>query len=108
MIYRDFPGPNHPNALQAAEAARCAGEQGMEWDFLSLAKELALQPNAFDSCLHAGRFREEITKDLHEGLKLGITSTPTFFINGRPLVGAHPLADFRALIDAHLGRQPLS
>jgi protein-disulfide isomerase len=124
VVYRDFPGPNHPNALQAAEAARCAGEQGkfweyhdllfdrqssgMEWDFLSLAKELALQPNAFDSCLHAGRFREEITKDLHEGLKLGITSTPTFFINGRPLVGAQPLANFRALIDAQLGRQPLS
>jgi protein-disulfide isomerase len=124
IVYRDYLGPNHPYALQAAEAARCAGEQGKfweyhdllfdrqspgtGWDFRLLAKELGLQPSAFDSCLHSGRFREQIANDLQEGLKLGITSTPTFFINGRPLVGAQPLANFQALIDTVLARQPLS
>jgi protein-disulfide isomerase len=118
LVYRDYPGPNHPYAPQAAEAAQCAGEQGKfweyhdllfdrqssgkGWDFVALAKEVGLQQETFDTCLESGRFREEITKDLQDGLKLGVTSTPTFFINGRPLVGAHPLATFQTLIDGLL------
>ena len=45
------------------------------------------------------RYREEVLKDLQDGLSLGVTSTPTFFINGRPLIGARPFADFQAIID---------
>ena len=124
FIYRDYPGPNHPHAPQAAAAARCAGEQGKfweyhdllfdrqssdkGWDFISLSKELGLQQSAFEVCLNSGRFREQITKDLQDGLKLGVTSTPTFFLNGRPLVGAQPLANFQALINTLLAQQPLS
>lgn len=124
IVYRDYLGPNHPYSLRAAEAARCAGEQGRfweyhdllfarqsagkGWDFLALAKELGLQQPVFEGCLSSGRFREQITKDLQDGLQLGITSTPTFFINGRPVVGAQPLANFQALIDRLLAQQPLS
>jgi protein-disulfide isomerase len=124
LIYRDYPGPNHPYASQAAEAAQCAGEQGKfweyhdllfdrqssekGWDFVALAREAGLQQSAFEICLSSGRFREEITKDLQDGLKLGITSTPTFFVNGRPLVGAQPLAGFQALIDRILEQPPHS
>ena len=124
LIYRDYPGPNHPYASPAAVAARCAGEQGKfweyhdllfarqssdkGWDFISLSKELGLQQSVFDVCLSSGRFRDQVTKDLQDGLKLGITSTPTFFLNGRPLVGAQPLANFQALIDTLLAQQPLS
>jgi protein-disulfide isomerase len=74
----------------------------------SLATQLGLQQKEFQSCLQAGRFREQIAQDFQDGLKLGITSTPTFFINGRPLVGAHPVANFQALIDTLLAQQPLS
>jgi protein-disulfide isomerase len=124
VVYRDYLGPNHPHALQAAVAARCAGEQGRfweyhdllfdrqmsgkGWDFLSLAKGLGLQQNMFESCLNSARFFEQITKDLEDGMKLGLTSTPTFFVNGRPLVGAQPLANFQTLIDRLLAQQPLS
>jgi protein-disulfide isomerase len=124
LVYRDYPGPNHPYARQAAEAAQCAGEQGKfweyhdllfdrqssgtGWDFVALAREAGLQQSAFEICLSSGRFREEITKDLQDGLKLGITSTPTFFVNGRPLVGAQPLASFQALIDRILEQPPHS
>ena len=76
--------------------------------FVALATELGLQLNVFERCLNSGRFREEITQDLQDGLKLGIMSTPTFFINGRPLVGAQPVASFQALIDTLLAQQPLS
>ena len=123
LIYRDYLGPNHAHALRAAEASRCAGEQGKfweyhdllfdrqspgnGWDFAALAKELHLQQDPFESCRQSGRFREQITKDLQDGLKLGITSTPTFLINGRPIVGAQPLANFQTLIDSLLAR-PLS
>ncbi len=124
LVYRDYPGPNHPYAPQAAEAAQCAGEQsrfweyhdilfdrqtpGKGWDFPALAKELGLQPDTFATCLNTGRYREEVAKDLHDGFTLGITSTPTFFINGRPLVGARPLAEFQAVIDRLLKQQPPS
>ena len=121
MVYRDYPGPNHPHASQAAEAAQCAGEQGRYWeyhdilfdrqspgkgwDFPALAMELGLQPDSFAACLNAGRYREEVAKDLQDGFTLGITSTPTFFINGRPLVGVKPFAEFQTVIDRLLKQQ---
>ena len=124
LVYRDYLGSNHTYALQAAEAARCAGEQGQfwayhdllferqspgrGWDFPSLANELGLQADAFHGCLNSGRYRDHIMKDLQDGLKLGVMSTPTFFVNGRPLVGAQPLANFQALIDTLLAHQPSS
>ena len=124
VVYRDYPGPNHPHAQQAAEAAQCAGDQGKFWEyhdslfdhqapgtgwnFTELAKEIGLNQDAFATCLNTGRYREEVAKDLHDGFKLGVTSTPTFFINGRPLVGAKPFAEFEAVIDRLLKQQPLS
>jgi protein-disulfide isomerase len=124
IVYRDYLGPSHVHALRAAEASRCAGAQGKfweyhdllfdhqslgnGWDFASLATQLGLQQKEFEKCLHSGQFREQIAQDLQDGLKLGITSTPTFFINGRPLVGAQPVDSFQAMIDTLLAQQPLS
>lgn len=114
-VYRDYPGPTHPHAQTAAEAARCAGEQGKfwdyhdllferqspgtGWDYADLAHELRLQQDAFLQCLQTGRYRQAVLEDLQDGIALGITSTPTFFINGRPLVGARPRSEFQAMID---------
>ena len=121
VVYRDFPGQNHPHALPAAEAAQCAHEQGKFWDyhdllfsrqapetswnFLALAAEVHLQTESFKGCLNSGRFRAEIYKDFQDGVRLGINSTPTFFINGRPLIGAQPIPAFQALIDKALQEQ---
>jgi protein-disulfide isomerase len=124
IVYRDYPSPNHPYAQQAAEAAQCAGDQGKFWEyhdslfdhqargtgwnFIELAKEIGLRHEALATCLKTRRYREEVSKDLHDGFKLGVTSTPTFFINGRPLVGAKPFAEFQAVIDRLLKQQPSS
>ena len=124
VVYRDYPGPNHPHAAQAAEAAQCAGDQGkfwkyhdslfahqapgIGWNFTELAQEIGLNPDTFATCLNTRRYREEVAKDLHDGFTLGVTSTPTFFINGRPLVGAKPFAEFQAVIDRLLKQQPPS
>lgn len=115
LVYRDFPGPNHHQALPAAEAAQCAAEQnqfwkyhdalfntqdpGTLWNFSALAKEVGLNPSLFDTCMKEHRYRQEVLKDLQDGLSLHVTSTPTFFINGRPLVGAQSLGSFQAIID---------
>jgi len=122
LVYRDFPGPNHQQALSAAEAAQCAAEQSRFWEyhdvlftrqapttgwnFSALADDLGLHQSLFYACMKENRYREEVLKDLQDGLKLGVTSTPTFFINGRPLVGARPLADFQAIIDPLLNIPP--
>ncbi|WP_455242162.1 thioredoxin domain-containing protein [Petrachloros mirabilis] len=115
IVYRDYPGPNHSDAAPAAEAAQCANElgkfweyhdllferqsAGRGWDFLGLAKETGLPEEAFAKCLSSGRYRQEVLNDMQEGLRLGISSTPTFFINGRPMVGAQTVSDFQAMID---------
>jgi protein-disulfide isomerase len=124
LVYRDFPGPNHQQALSAAMAAQCAAEENRfweyhdvlftqytpttAWNFSALAEDLGLHRPSFDTCIKEDRYRDEVLKDLRDGLKLGVTSTPTFFINGRPLVGARPLADFQAIIDPLLSARPSS
>jgi protein-disulfide isomerase len=121
LVYRDFPGHNHASALPAAEASQCAREQGKfweyhdllfnrqapgePWDFVALAAELQLDAKAFSECFNSAQFRAEVDKDLQDGLRAGVTSTPTFFINGRPLVGFHPISEFQELIDQALQDQ---
>lgn len=111
---------NHKDAPKAAEAARCAAAQQRFWDYhdklfagttLNLsdlkgfAKELGLDTQAFDQCLEEGKYLTQVKKDLDEGQKLGVTGTPTFFINGRPLSGSQPFGQFKKLIDRELARQ---
>jgi protein-disulfide isomerase len=124
LVYRDFPGPNHQQALPAAQAAQCAAEQSRfweyhdalftrqvpttGWDFSALAEDLGLHQSPFEACMKENRYRDEVLKDLRDGLQLGVTSTPTFFINGRPLVGARPLADFQTIIDPLLSTRSSS
>jgi len=124
IVYRDFPGPNHSDALPAAEAAECAHEfgrfweyhdllftrqtAGRGWDYNALAKQVGLQEDKFSACLNSGRHRQEILNDLHDGMQLGVSSTPTFFINGRPMVGARTVSDFQAMIDPLLQAASMS
>ena len=119
--FRDFPIASlHPKAPKAAEAARCAGEQGKFWeyhdvlfdsqaqatteDFKRFADQLKLDPRSFASCLDSGMQKAAVQSDVEEGARLGITGTPTFFINGRMLVGAQPLETFKKIIEVELRR----
>lgn len=119
LAYRDFPIADlHPKAQKAAEAARCAGEQGKFWeyhdrlfesqaqatveDFKRFAEQLKLDGKNFAACLDSGKHAATVQADVEEGIHLGITGTPTFFINGRLLVGAQPLEAFQRIIDREL------
>jgi protein-disulfide isomerase len=122
LVHKDLPLDSiHPQARQAAEAARCAGEQGKFWEYhdklyanspkagveelKSYAKELGLNVASFDQCVASGKFKGLVQKDLSEGAQLGLTGTPTFFINGRELSGAQPVEALAAIIDEELSQQ---
>jgi protein-disulfide isomerase len=118
FVYRDFPLESiHPNAVSAAEAANCAYEQERFWDFhrklfssnvlntqvyLGYASELGLDLPAFEECVSSRRYQDEVMADLEWALDLGISSTPTFFINGIALVGAQPFDLFNDVITKEL------
>jgi protein-disulfide isomerase len=120
LVYRDFPGEAHPAARPAAEAARCANEQGKFWeyhdtlfanqtalggdDLKRYAKEVGLDEEAFTACLRSGRHREALERDIRDGQKGFVEGTPTFFVNGRPLAGAQPYEVFVKVIEEELER----
>jgi protein-disulfide isomerase len=121
LVFRDFPIEGlHPGASKAHEAARCAGEQGKFWAyhdklfagpaksspeiFTGFAKEVGLEPVAFETCLNSGKHQAAIKKDIEEGQRLGVAGTPAFFINGRVLSGSQPLEAFARMIDEELAR----
>ena len=119
FVYRDFPLVSiHPNAKPAAEAAQCAFAQDKFWEFhnqlfenqtqlgdrlyLKIASDIGLDMAAFEQCYSSSAFSEEVSNDFESGRRLGVTGTPTFFVNGRPLIGAQPLSAFTAIIEEEL------
>lgn len=103
-VYYDFPLDQHPNAVPAALAARCAGEQGRFWamhdllfanqatwapkedargDFEEMADEIGLDRGAYRECMREGRYLDKIFASAKYGQRLGVSSTPTLFMNGR-------------------------
>ena len=99
LVVRDFPLSQHPNARKAAEAAEAAREQGKYWEYVSVlfrnqsalgvdklrqyATDLGLDRARFDASLDSGKFADKIQRDLMDGRKLGISGTPTLYINGK-------------------------
>jgi protein-disulfide isomerase len=118
FVYRDFPLTSiHANAAPAAEAANCAHEQNRFWDFhrklfssstlntqtyLNYASELGLDMATFEECVSSRRHQDEVMADLEWAVNLGISSTPTFFVNGIALVGAQPFEMFSDVISKEL------
>jgi protein-disulfide isomerase len=118
FVYRDFPLSFHQNAKKAAEAAECAGEQGMYFEmhdklfengvsegvdsYKKYAMEIGLDQEQFDSCLDSGAMASEVQKDFMDGQKAGVKGTPAFIINGELISGAQPFSVFQETIDSFL------
>lgn len=117
FVYRDFPVVG---GFEAALAAECANEQGAYWEFHDLlfsgeyanlntdafaayAEQLDLDVEDLLACVDEERYGEEVEADARYASGLGITGTPTFFINGIPMVGAQPLEAFIQVIEYELG-----
>lgn len=113
--FKDFPLRMHKWAEKAAEAARCAGEQGRFWEYQDLlfggseeldpprlkqyAAELGLRADQFGECLDSGKYKSAVEADIETARKAGINSTPTFVIDGVPNPGALSLEKFQELLD---------
>jgi protein-disulfide isomerase len=118
IVFKDFPLPSHRLARGAHEAARCAGVAGQYWRYhdrlfaaqprfdraqlVAYAIDIGLDRAAFERCLDERRFASAVEDDIRQARALGITGTPTFLINGQPLVGAQPIDSFRTVIDGIL------
>ncbi|MGJ3240764.1 MAG: DsbA family protein [Anaerolineae bacterium] len=116
-VYRDFPSINPNVSFPASLAANCAQEQDMFWeyheelfanqtemtsggtDYLNqLASDLELDTLEFQSCLAQQRYLDEVNQDFNTGVAMGVTGTPSFYINGQAHSGARPYEYFEAII----------
>jgi protein-disulfide isomerase len=126
-VLHDFPLEQlHPNAFKAAEAARCAGDQGKYWEMHdrlfgdqkaldekgleASAQALGLDTKQFQQCLDTGKYKAEIESEIQAGKELGVTGTPTFFLGPsgaepgkfratKKIGGAFPYTAFKQAID---------
>ena len=123
FVFRSYPiRAIHVYAQSAAEAAQCARDQQKFWeyqdllfqdtqrltkaDLLAYAGQVKLDTKQFQDCLESGKHAPDVERDYQAGVTLGVSGTPTFFVNGRLLTGAQPLAAFTAVIDAELSTAP--
>ncbi len=118
FAFKDRPLPIHASARAAARAARAAGDQGKFWEYhdalfahqdaldpASLeryAAELGLDVERFRRSLAAASTDAAIAADEKEATRLGVQGTPTFFVNGRRVIGAQPLARFQSSVEQAL------
>ena len=120
VVFRFFPGSSRQGSREAAEAASCAHQQGLfdpyhdaifadqslipsgAWH--DLARRVGANPSAFADCLGSEVAFAQVQKDVALGVELGVGSTPTSFINGRPLMGAVEYELFRDVVQQELDR----
>jgi protein-disulfide isomerase len=130
-VFRDFPLEGlHPQALKAAEAAHCAGEQGKYWamhdrlfdgqaaledkDLAQHAGAVGADVTRFEQCLQSGRYTAQVRQSLQDGVQLGVSGTPTFIVGlSEPgsstikaaaiLRGAQPYSSFKQALDSVVG-----
>lgn len=119
FVARDLPLASiHPVATSAAEAAGCAHEQGVYWEYHDLlyanqdtlaedslieyAVDAGADEEAFTECLTSGQKMPEVLLDVQDAQRQGVSSTPSFVINGLVIAGAQPYSVFESLIDQQL------
>ncbi len=131
LVVRDFPLSQHKNAQLAAEAAEAAREQGKYWEYAALlfkqqgagtnekekeaaldvaklkeyATQLGLDRAKFDAALDSGKFADKVQRDILDGQKAGVNSTPSFYVNG-VRVGDRTYEALKAAIDNMLKSAP--
>lgn len=122
IIYWHFPFLG-PESQWAAEASECAGEQDAFWEYYDylfalhgegereaytkenlkkFAEALKLDAKSFGACLDSGKYTEVVQSQANIARQIGVQSTPTFLINGQPMLGAQPFEAFKQLIDQEL------
>lgn len=121
IVWNDYPlAALHPNAIEAANAARCAQDQGKFWEyhdklyddqpsweslprptqkFVDYATALDLESVSFKTCLESRKNKSKIDDDISEGNRIGVNATPTFYVGSKQIVGGLSNAQWDAEID---------
>ncbi len=117
FVYMDYPINHSGISLVVAHGAVCADEQGKFWPYhdlafekqrtlskdspAALAKELGLDEKAFATCLAGDAAKQKVAKAQAQGQSLGISGTPTLYLNGKRTT-AHDEAGLTTAIEAAL------
>lgn len=123
LVFRHFAFLGQASVV-AANAAECANEQNKFWDFYNYlygnqppesdtsmyntdsmtqaAGTIGLDTDSFRTCLDSNKYNDKVDKDLSEAKTAGVNATPTFFVNGRSIIGAQPYSNFKTLIEEEL------
>ena len=114
-----------PESRWAGEASECAADQDAFWEYYDrlfdsqsgenggafnkenlkrFAAELGLDTTTFNDCLDSGKYTSIVEAETRAAQSLGIRSTPSFLINGKPLIGAQAFEVFKQTIDAEISK----
>ncbi|HEV2803081.1 MAG TPA: thioredoxin domain-containing protein [Pyrinomonadaceae bacterium] len=120
LVVRDYPLEQHQFAAKAAEAAEAARAQGKYWEYAALlftnqqalsvdklkeyATRVGLDRQKFDAALDSGQMADKVQRDLMDAIRLGVSGTPTFFINGR-VANERSYEGLKAAIDKALAEK---
>lgn len=129
-VFFDFPiTGSHPNAMAAAQAARCAGDQGAYWDmhdalfadqgewspasdpvphFREYAREIGIDPERMARCVESGEKRDAVLASRKFARAIGVRSTPTALVGTEPITGAASFSRLRAMIERQLAADSTS
>jgi protein-disulfide isomerase len=120
FVYRNFPLSQHANAIPSVLASEAADQQGKYWEmhklifdnhadwtelsdsnpvFLGYAAKIGLNIEKYKADIASSTLKSAITKEVADGVALGINSTPTFFINDKVIVNPPSYAEFKTIID---------
>lgn len=123
FVFRNFPLPQHQNAVIAAEAAEVAGNQNKFWEmydmlyenqlawsvsgnpldiFGTYAQQMGLNVDTFKDEMQKHTMVDVINSDKADGETVGVNVTPTFYINGKKFTGFMTAEGFQSEIDANL------
>lgn len=123
VVFKHFPLSIHREAKPASIASMCVHEQNKAkfWpyhdelfknqrklgteDLKEYAKKVGgIDLKKFDECIASRKYDKMVQDDFDEGVKLGVNSTPSFFVNSQPILGARPVEEFAELIEEELAR----
>ena len=123
-IFKDYPLDSHKGARKLAEAAHCAGEQGQFWEYQDhlfsasgeigpaklkeFATQLGLDGERFMRCFESREYAARVDNDIKQAGESGVSSTPSFIINGRLKPGSLSPEDFKQIIDEELTKAGLT
>lgn len=128
FVVRYFPLPGHKNSMTSALAVEAAGKQGKYWEmhdivfenqkdwgeqrfadskiFENYARQIGLDMDRYSQDIRSQELRDRVERDRRAGQRLGITGTPTFFLNGEKIETPRGYENFKTLIQSTISKIP--